>query len=505
MSYLVPPRLLRSGAFLHLIPLLLTLCAVSPVDADDDPPPQVQSRNLSLADGWVHDAILPGVPLDVAPYPGGGVAVLVLPEDADDTDKDGPDPEDDIPRKLYRIQGKASDVEPIAVLAADIDDLVGRGDRLWLGGEDTIHALAADETTSEPLLELEGVDLGALRSRGLVPHGQGSPVVLPQVGRLALYTESDDGLQEIDAVELPVRARRKSRGFELWSPAVLPVENAGRTVEGLWGTQTEALGSQRFRALLIRPNRPAGEQIEENWFRFKAPEDIQQHHWVTVDGRPALIAATTPGDKLGIFQKLDLRIFYTGADRTRAGRGPTMSLETVSRRWYRVEPSIHELTGDGKDDLVVVQLEGMGGGDLVIDLFPGKGNGRFEDRRPRRTKLKDQGGSRLFGEDFNNDQKPDLVVLSGGRLSIYSVDPTHKRKVLRPEPYFTLDRGTESLASTEISVEISAGDEGTEVETFSARGRLQSFDTDGDDRPEIVLSRTVQGRAVIRVVSVKPR
>ena len=483
---------------------------------EEEAPPRVLARHLELANGWVHDAILPGTALDVAPFPGGGVAVLIVPEDG------VRNAEGQIPRALYRIQGTESDITPILQgLPEHLDSLVGRADALWMGGEDRIYRwpatdhTAADRTAAdhtpanleakdlEVLLEVEGVDLGVLRSRGLVTERAGTPVLIPEVGRLNRYAETADGLQALPAFDLPVRTRRRSRGFELWSPPVLSVYSGGSASSELWATQTEALGAQRLRALLIRPDAAEDERIQENWFRFESPEDVEQHRWVQIDGRPALIVATTPGDKLGIFQKLRLRIFYTGADRTRAGRKPSVSLETVSRRWYSVDPSIHEVTGDGKDDLILVQPEGMGGNDLVIDVFPGKGNGRFDDRRRRRTKLKDQGGDWHFGSDFNADGAPDLAVVAGGALKIYALDPGHKRKVLQEEPFFSLDRNSEKDRSTEVAITVSAGGGGTEVDTISARGRLRVFETDGHGRQELVLMRNVRGRAVIRVVSPK--
>ena len=467
--------------------------------ADDELPPQVLSRHLDLANGQVHDAILPGIALDVAPYPGGGVAVLILPEDGTRN------AEGEVPRALYRIRGTETDTTPVVEgLPEHLNALLGRGETLWLGGEDRIFGWPRDgrsKTDLKVLLELEGVDLSVLKARRLVVDQPGTPILIPEVGRLNRYTESAEGLQPLNGVDLPVRTRRRSRGFELWSPAVVAVDSGVESSTELWATRTEALGAQRLRALLIRPDAAEDERIQENWFRFETPEDVEQHRWVQVDGRPALIVATTPGDKLGIFQKLKLRVFYTGADRTRAGRRPTLAVQTVSRRWYAVDPSIHEVTGDGKDDLVLVQQEGMGGNDLVIDVYPGKGTGRFEDRRPKRTKLKDQGGDWDFGNDFNGDGSPDLAVVAGGTLRIYAVDPGHKRKVLRKEPYFTLSRETEKGGSAQVTVTVSADAEGSEVESFSARGRLRVFDTDGDAKKELVLMRSVRERAVIRVIA----
>ena len=469
--------------------------------ADDEPPPKVLARQLKTSQGTVHDAILPGIALDVAPYPGGGVAVLVIPEDAVE---DAEDAELEAPRALYRIRGHENDTRPVAVgLPAKLDAMVARSTDLWMGDDERLYRWPADSRSAsdlKPLLDVEGLSLAVLKRRGLIAEDS-EILPIPEVGSIGRYTEMPTGLELVDRVDLPVRARRRAGGFELWSPSLIPVEEGGKPSNAAWGTTTEALGAQRIGALLIDSSAPEGERVQENWFLFNAPEDVQQHRWVRIDGRTALIVATTPGDKLGIFQKLKVRIFYAGADRTRAGRRPTMSLETVTRRWYSIDPHVYDVTLDGKDDLVLIQPEGMGAGDLVVDVLPGKGNGRFDERGRRRTKLKDHSGYWYFGEDFNGDGRPDLATTAEGRLSLYALETKSKRKALKKEPFFTLDRDTETRGSTQVTVTVAAGTDGTDVESISARGRIRVFDADNDDRPDLVLMRSVRGRAVIRVVS----
>lgn len=488
--------------------LLLFWTAPGILAEDEEPPPQVQSRTLRLPDGEVHDAILPGRALDVTAFPGGGAVVLVAPED----DADGP-------RALYRVRGLAEDLEPLRTdLPAEAESVVARPGGLWVGVEDRILFLPVDgDRLGEPrsVLEIEGLRLGSLRSRGLI---QDETLYVPEVGRLRVYTASAGSLEPADELPLPVSADRSRYGFMLESPSLSSVDGASADgSSAAWGSEPEALGDYRFRAYRIdsaAASDPAAAdddsedpRMRELFFRFRGPESVERHFWTRIDGRDGLITATAPSDKLGIFQKLNLRLFLVGADRTRAGRGPRAELKTVARRWSMVGPKVRDVDGDGKDDLILVQEEGLSGDHLVIDIYRGRGTGLLETRRPRRTKLKDRAGSWHLDTDFDGDGHEDFVLLSGGRLEIYGLRPSHKKKVLEDEPFFVLDRGRESDSAAEVTVTLGVGTGGTEVDTISARGSLHVFDTDasdgGDSRPEIVLMRTVRGRAVVRVVSVR--
>lgn len=477
--------------------------------ADDDgdkPVPTVMARHTDLANGRTFDAVLPGKPLSVAAFPGGDLAVLILPEADEDEDSDE---QKERRPALYRLATQVgSAAEPpepwISDLPVEVDTLVRKGPEVWLGGEDALYRLpnGADSADDlERLLELPGLDVSALKRRGLLPKAADAPLAVPELGQLTLYRAHDGRLETLHKTPLPVRTRRKSTGLELWSPTVLSV--AGQ-VGKLWGTTTEPVSDSRFRAQLIRPGEGEPKDwLEESYFRFERPEDIQQHHWVTIDGRTALIVGTTPGDKLGLFQKLKLRVFYTGADRTRAGRKPTTAFQTATRRWYSFTPYINDVTGDGHDDLVLVQTQGLSGDHMVIDVFPGKGNGRFHDKDPLRTRLEDFYGGFHFGTDFNGDGKGDVVLKTSRRLRIFSVD-TSGSEVLADRPFFTLDRDPKGDAVdrqlTEVTLNTNEGGTSTEHHSFSTRGRLTIMAVDDDERPELVLLRNVEGRAVVRVI-----
>ena len=480
---------------------------VGPVRAnDEEPPPKVLSRTLSLTDAEVHDAVLPGKAVDVTAFPGGGVAVLIVPED----DADGP-------RRLYRVTGRGEDLKPVLTdLPAETETVMARPGALWIGVEDRILRLPIDEASGRPsgpaetALEIAGLKLGSLRTRGLVREDR---LYLPEVGRLGIYEAADAGrVERVGEIPLPVTARRSRHGFELESPALSPLSSRDAT---LWGTVPEALGGYRFHAYVVDPAAqldPASEsaadgsedpRVREVFFRFRGPEAIERHFWTRVDGKNALLVATAPSDKLGIFQKLNLRLFRVGDDRTRAGRTPRAELQTVARRWASIAPTVRDVDGDGKDDLLLVQEEGLGGGDLVIDLFQGRGSGLLDTRRPRRTKLKDTSGGWHLDTDFNGDGRADFLLVSDGRLQIFDILPQHKKRVLADKPFFVLDRDREAEPDAEVTVVFALGTSGADVTTISARGSLRLFDADGDERPEMVLQRSVGGRAVIRAVYLK--
>ena len=105
-----------------------------------------------------------------------------------------------------------------------------------------------------------------------------------------------------------------------------------------------------------------------------------------LDGRPALAVFTYAADRLGIFDQARLRLFPLAGDRTRAGAAPALAVDTTSHRWQRAAVAIADLDADGRDDVSVAQVKGLGGGALLIETYRGLGGGRF-DRRPRRVRL----------------------------------------------------------------------------------------------------------------------
>ncbi len=523
MSWTAWTRLNRSNVGVTVAALLLTL----PLQADDDkkaepPPVEVQTQNLSWA--TVTQVVLPGKALHVTPWPatdnnpttgqasnGDGLAVLLR----DETAPKGP-------RLLYQLRGEQTDLAPVfAGLPEKTRRLHTRGSELWLGEKGKIHRYTSTGKL-ETVLEADGLNLGTLASRGLITEDL---LIFPEVGRLRQYSGARPVLTR--DISLPVQARRKSRRLELWSPAVrrLPGD------ELLFATDPQSTDKYRVRTLLIDPNQaapdpsapdpsapdptapaPAADDSDstndaetegpwqESWSRFDDPEDINQFRYTRIDGHPALIVATTRGDKLGIFEKLKVRVFMLRPDRTRAGRRPVASFETVTRNWYTIETRIVDLNGDGKDDLLLIQPDGLGAGKLKIELYPGRGGGRFETRS-KVTKFEAEAATWDITSDFTGDGVPDLLVVADEQLRIHPSLPKHKKQVVAKEPLHTLGLGELDRGSVEISINVSSDGSSGETRGLATRPRLLNLDR--DETPEIVLVGTNEGRAVIRIVDLK--
>ncbi len=469
-------------------------------DEEETPPPAVRLEVKELPWAQVLDAVLPGRVLDVAPWPDGlagigsdgpmpALAVLLRPEKPASEDED--ETADDAPPQLLCLRGGADDLQPVIdALPEDVDSLHVQGDALWLGEEGTIYRLESSRQLT-PLLQLEGIRLNHLVRRGLIHDDR---VLIPEVGSVRHYTAD---LQPTDvAFPLPVEARRRSRRIELQSPPMRRLDDDGT----VWVSDPETVDAHRVRVHWIDLDAPEDEQLQESWLRFAEPEDGEQFHYTHIDGRPALLVATTRGDKLGIFEKLKFRTFLLKSDRTRAGRLPRAHLETVTRNWYDIDTHVVDFDGNGKDDLLLLQPDGLGAGSLLVELHLGRGSGLLEPRS-RRSKIKGEAAGWDMSADFTGDGVPDLLMVSEGELSIYPALPKHKRKVVDTDPLHRL--GPSVLASASVSVSISIGEDGSEGQStgLNRAPRLESLDN--DPAPELVLLDTVRGRSVVRVVDLK--
>ncbi|MCG8458749.1 MAG: VCBS repeat-containing protein, partial [Holophagales bacterium] len=483
------PAVLASAALLSGV-----LGWAAPTQADDEPPPTlgVFVSEIPALNGRtvsVTETVLPGLALDVAPWPaeeGGGLAVLLVPQPAGSSDHSWLEDLDSLPRALYRLRGTAGDLAPVASeLPPDIEHLALAPDRrqLWLGEEGRLYRLGGEAATPETaapelelLLELPGFDLGAIEEAGLlgVDADGRAWLATPTVGRLRLFRlgnsnrlggrdhlaagerPDDSGLELRREVSLPVTVSRRSRGLVLRSLGVSAVDRSGERPVFVAGPGRET--DHRSRHLLIDPERtpatdtgavapaeaaPDGEVTEdspwiETWTRTDGPEDLDSTTYVMLDGRPVLVAATTRADKLGIFEKYKLRAFRLKADRTRAGKRPFLAVETGTRNWYHVEPVVLDYDGDGRDDLAVVQPEGLGAGKTLVELYLGRAGG-FE-RKPKRTKLDIEAAAWHFGEDLDGDGTADLLLISG-RLEVFRGRRDHRRKLREESPLLRVEAG----------------------------------------------------------------
>jgi hypothetical protein len=274
---------------------------------------------------------------------------------------------------------------------------------------------------------------------------------------------------------------------------VTPIPRPGE--EPLQAVGPEDNGKIRLRTILLRPDGTRS----DTWAQLPGRENVDGYRYVALDGRPVLIVTTTEADKIGVFAKQRFRLFPLSADRSRSGQPPSLAFETESHRWFPVDPVLFDLDRDGKQDLVVIQPEGLGGGDLVVDTFFGQGNGRFE--RPHRQKLGDlDARAWRFGQDLTGDGVPDLVTVSKSGLRVFAGTADPRRGLLDRSARQTVDLGG---TEERIGVSVGVGTEGVETET-SRSGTLGGpyvEDLDGNGRPEVLLfTPNAGGRGRVFVV-----
>ncbi|HSK74965.1 MAG TPA: VCBS repeat-containing protein [Thermoanaerobaculia bacterium] len=230
-------------------------------------------------------------------------------------------------------------------------------------------------------------------------------------GHLQLLTPGPGGaLGRGDGFDLPLKAERPRWGLRLTSPAVTLL---GRGGDPVLAVGPEAHGRRRLRSLVLAPG--GGEPVE-SWSLLPGEERLVDQRYLRINGRPALAVGTI--EKIGIFVKKRLRLFFVERDRSRRGTAPVLAAETDCALWNPLTTFAADADGDGQDDLVLVHPEGMNGGELLIAVYRNLGNGKFESR-PRKIKLPLTARDWDFGSDLSGDGVPDLLVLADGKLHLY--------------------------------------------------------------------------------------
>ena len=482
---------------------MTVVLAAAPLSAQEAPPPAPPPVGVTVVEAagvWRLDAVLPGR-LVAATLPVGAagrrwIALLVAPE----ADPDGP-------RALFRLDLEGSGGQralvpltrelPAAADALDAIDLGGPGgdgaQEVLVGEPGRLWALGAEgDAPARQVLAAPSFDLGSLAPGLTVPAADRREIAAATVGSLRRWAPDGAGGLALAAEHpLPVLAGREWSGLRLASPPVAAIHRAG--APPLYAVGPQPQGRDRLTTLLIDPQ---GGQVEA-WSRLPGPESVDGRWYVLLGGRPVLAVATLDAEKVGIFAKKRLRLFTLAADRTRAGSPPMLAFETESRRWHEAAPVVVDADGDGRDDLVVIQPEGLAGKELLVETFLGRGDGRLEPRG-RRTLLEIEADEWSYGGDVTGDGVPDLVATSEGRLLLFR-GARGGTALLERQPQRTLALG---LEPQEGVTEISVGTGGTEVSTERpGAGAPRVVDLDGDGVGEILLIDPDRaGRGVVRVV-----
>ncbi|HYG62877.1 MAG TPA: VCBS repeat-containing protein, partial [Thermoanaerobaculia bacterium] len=362
-------------------------------------------------------------------------------------------------------------------------DLDGDGaEEILLGEPGKLWALGSPDspTAPRPLLEASSFDLRRWSS--------GTPGLFqaPEAGRLRTWRLAGGRLVPGPEHSLPLRVARERQALRFSSLPVTAIPGPGGAPP-FQAVGPESNGKLRLRTVLLGPD---GQQTEA-WSRLPGREDVDSFRYVTLDGRPALIVMTSDAEKVGIFAKQRFRLFPLNADRSRAGQPPSLAFETESNRWFQVDPVLRDLDGDGKQDLVVIQPEGMGGGDLVIDTFFGQGDGRFE--RPRRQKLSNlDSRSWIYSGDVTGDGVADLVAVAKSGLRVFAGTREPRRELLdrRSRPAIGVSGEREM-----VTVALGVGGEGANMTSSRPTnlGAPRLEDLDGDGRSEILMSSPSSG------------
>lgn len=472
--------------------LLLLTGAAPPPPA---PPPEVGVTITPASGARRTDAVLPGHLVGKALPKGADgrrrLLVLTTPDDPKATlAPKGPrslyliDPEKaGAPRRLLDgLSAKAN-----ALAAADLD---GDGvEEILLGEPGKLFSLGTAEAVSAPrlLLEASGFDL----RRWTASEAPDAPLSFQstEVGRLRTWRVDGGRLVPGAEIPLPVHAARERKALRLSSLPVTPLPP-------LHAVGPEENGKIRVRTVLVQPD---GTRTDA-WAQLPARENVDGFRYVQLDGRPALIVTTSDADKIGVFAEQRFRLFPLSADRSRSGQPPSLAFETESNRWFPVDPVILDLDKDGKQDLVLLQPEGIAGGDLVIDTFFGQGNGRFE--RPRRLKLSNLSARAWrYGQDLTGDGVPDLITIgSETGLNLFAGIADPRKDLLDRRPRKTVDlSGMQQTVSVSVGI---GGEEGMSMESSrsSTLGGPFVEDLDGNGRPEVLLfapSSKGRGRVVV--------
>lgn len=412
--------------------------------------PQVERRSAPHLEA--HDLSLDGELVSAASA-GDELWLLVAPPDAPDA-----------PRTLLlwnrtrpaalELRASALDGWIKTLAIAEVAD----GEReLWVGGLARLASLGPLATAgAEPprtLLDDADFDLRSL-ARGRLRAGPERSFVVAQAGRWRRFDASAGGVTRAGSGRLPLEVEVDRGGLRLSSPPgerVAFAGSGGRADRLLIGP--EARGRARLRTLIV-PLETASDPAQESapvevWAQLPAPEEVEQHAFVELDGATFLVVRSQGSEALNIFEEQRLRVLPLVADRTRAGAAPTFAATLDSKRWHEIEFATGDPNRDGRSDLLVARPEGMRGKDLVLEAYLGLGGGRFE-RRPRRIDI--EGPFELFRyrDDLDGDALPDLLTLRERTLEL-------RRGVARSgpverKPFATLELRSAARATTSVSV-----------------------------------------------------
>jgi hypothetical protein len=312
---------------------------------------------------------------------------------------------------------------------------------------------------------------------------------------------SEGGWSLASEIPLPLSVSVRGGGLRLSSD---PLRTVAGTDEGhaLFAVGPDRQGSQRLRTILIDPSAAPGAARVDAWSRLPDPELPLESAYLLLDGHPALVAVTRPADKLSFFGEKLVRLFLLDErDRSRTGGAPLFAVESGANLWQRVVPVTGDVTGDGREDLVLAYWKGLRESRLVLDAYARQQDGTFR-AAPRTTERTIPDANRsflMYGRDLDGDGKPDLAVAAGGALRILRGLPSADgRNLVEERPAWAvpllLPKEKDSM---DIDFDFESPDQGELrwAPRDPDRQRVHLVDLDGNGRPELLAFTTAESGA----------
>lgn len=386
--------------------------------------------------------------------------------------------------------------------ALDAIDLDGDGTMELVAGEprrlERVGSLRREALPTPVLADPAWIDLRAPEaSRLRAPEAARRLLATAEVGRVRFFAAGGGDLAPAAEVALPVEANRDERGLRLVSPPLRQV--ARRDASPLWFAGPLAAGASRLRLVRIDPAAANESRRSEVWCRLPGAEKVDTSAVLAIDGIATLAVLTSRADRLGVFEKAQLRVFPLSADRTRAGRSPSFVAETGISRWRRATLVARDLDGDGRDDLAILGPLGLRGEKLGVQLHAGLGDGRFA---PKATRVEIDDGERqaLVVDDLTRDARADLLLVDGARVAVHAGLAPGGAGPFAERPWRTFEMRQKKKGEQGEKVEVAVGGGGVRATSLAERPEVLAIDLDGDRRPEILVLSEEDGRGVIRLV-----
>lgn len=366
----------------------------------------------------------------------------------------------------------------------------GSGPRLLVGGKGVLYSVGPDGAL-EKILEDPGFTPGSLR--GVTGTLKGS-LPIARAGRLDLLVPSGSSLVSKASFPLPVKAERKSWGLSLTSPSVSVLPGAGEE-PALFAAGPVAHGKRRLLTLLFSA---AGGDPVEAWSLLPAEENLDNSVLLRLDGRPAL--AVTTYEKIGVFQKKRVRVFFLEKDRSRGGTPPVVAAQTECPAWGRLDVMAADMDGDSRQDVAVICDRGILDRSLRVAVHRNLGSGKFE-AKGRIWDQEMEPRDWVYAPGLTEDGRPGLLISNEAGLVVYGLESKGSKpltvkpvRTLSPEPPAPAPVHTVEVGTGPSREDGEDGEDG-KVMTMDTQGvrSLQKMDVTGDGQEEIVIRSEGEG------------